>query len=765
MKKHYKSSSLIINEKDSTTEFSGTIDNIIKNDKTGIEKSYIKENFNYKEEVAKKILDKSRQNREKNQYQKMGIKDRKREEQRKNKEYKNENIKYNNKNTYKEQERKATMYDGEIDLDRVKSYRNSEYENPSYKSYKKNTIKTPEEIYMTNKYNENSEDEDLIKHDTEYVSRGMESLFIKNKISNKDMIYYENRNIENSKSKIINKNPFNIIRKKQTNKENQEGRNEGRNKTNINREDSIPKEGLTNRTLQNNYIRSRFAENMENGDEEFSINISKTGIIVGEKNLKLGASLGRYTSIGAINIFRKEKIENKNLKSTLINTSKDAILNFEGGNSKDLGIGMIVNIKNKTIAGKRLVTDRKGFMKTSINNFDLESNNDLGIKSIIQMKNTSMMSTRVLKGIYGTSKTTIKTGKRVYGVGRRAAEKVAYGIRSFGKSISNPMILKGILTIAIPLLLILLMVAVITSIFPSSTAVASYPIAEVEFIEELQDNINTWNEEVNNEIQGYYETYDDVIILNEDFIIIYLQDVLSILAVETNQNMGFDDLGRAREIHESFYSLETREETYKVEESTRYRIIVDLQTIGIEDVSDNLNFDENSKEWLMDLATSDLSEMYPDLVVNNEMYYPSVSSMTPEEIAKYGGKFIHPTDNIGYISSPFGYRMHPIHETIKLHAGIDIAGNDKKPIYAVNDGIIIHAGTKGGYGNCVMIDHGDGMITLYGHCSTLSVSKGESVSKGDNIARVGNSGLSTGAHLHFEVRINGKVINPINFLD
>ena len=64
-----------------------------------------------------------------------------------------------------------------------------------------------------------------------------------------------------------------------------------------------------------------------------------------------------------------------------------------------------------------------------------------------------------------------------------------------------------------------------------------------------------------------------------------------------------------------------------------------------------------------------------------------------------------------------------------------------------------------------MINHGNGMITLYAHCSSLSVMKGDSVSKGDNIARVGNTGRSTGPHLHFEVRINGKLINPINFLN
>ena len=746
MKKHYNSSASIIKNKDSTADYSGTINNIIKEEKTGIEKSYISEKYDYKEEIFRSLNKAEKEN----QY-------RKREND--NRELQRKNSEYNNKNTYKEQEKKASMYDGEIDLDRVKSYKNIDYKEPTYKTYEKEKGQTPEDII------------NLKKHDTDFLSKGMENSFIRKKSNDKNMIYSEGRNIDNNKSKITNKKLSSIIKY---------GKKEGRNGEKTDSKGNLSTEkSLTNRTIQNKYIRSKFAENMEQSDEEFSIGMSKKGVITGERGLKLGVSLGRYSSIKAINIFKKEKLSNRNLRSTILNSTKDEMVNFKGNNSDDLGIKTMVNMKNKSVASKRFITDRKGFIKASINNFELVENQDLGVKSAISIKNSSMMSTRVLKGVYETTKTSVKTGKRAYQVGKRASGKIYYGIKSFGKSISDPLVLKGLITIAIPLVLIILMISAITAIIPSSAAVASYPIAEVEFIKELQDNINNWNEEINNKIQTYYKTYDDVVLVNEDFVIIYLQDVLSILAVETNQNMGIDDLDRAKEIHGLFYSLETTEESYE-EIDTRWdnkngvemevvtkksRIIVDLKTIGIEDVADTLNFDSNSKEWLISLSIADLTEMYPDLVVNNELYYPSLASMSLEEIAKYGGKFIHPTNNIGYISSPFGYRMHPIYETIKLHTGIDIAGNNKKPIYAVNDGIIIYAGVKSGYGNCLMIDHGDGMITLYGHCSTLAVSRGDVVLKGDNIARVGNTGVSTGAHLHFEVRINGKVINPINFLE
>lgn len=755
MRKHYDSSkNKVVKNNSSATNYGGTITNVIKEDKTGIEKTYISEGYDYKEEIVEKTpenIDYSKRQEEykRNKYH--------------NKETQGRNIEHYNQNTYKEQERRASFYDGEIDLDRVKSYRNPEYKIPSYKIHEENRQATPENIYNQN-YG-------IKKHDTDFVSKGMAGLFIRKKARPEDLLYDENRHIDNNISKIINKNPSGIINK---------GKEiEGRNERRTIRPDGIIDKKLTARTLENKYIRSRFAENMGQSDEDFAINISKTGIITGEKTLKLGANLGRYASVKAINLFKQDKLTNTSLRKTLTRSSKDAIINFKGGNSNDLAVETVVNIKDKAIAGKRLITDRKGFIKTGITNFDLQGNQDLGIQTIIQAKDASVMGTRVVKGIYGTTKTTVKTAKRSYQIGRKITQRIAYGVKSIGKAISNPVILKGIITMAIPLLLIFLMVAAITSIFPASTAIASYPIAEVEFIQELQENINIWNEEINNEIQSYYMTYDDVLIVNDDMVLIQLPEVLAILAVETEQNMDFEDMNKARDIYELFFTLETEIDIYEEVETIidietgedieimveKTRIIVDLKNLDIEDVIYNLNYDESDKEWAITLAMADLTEMYPDLVVNNEIYYPSLPSLTPEEIEEYGGRFIHPTNNIGYISSSFGYRTDPFTKIRTFHSGLDIAGNSKAPIYAVQDGVVIFSGVNGGYGNCVMIDHGNGMITLYAHCSSLSVNKGDNIFKGDNIARVGSTGRSTGPHLHFEVRINGKLINPINFLN
>lgn len=119
-----------------------------------------------------------------------------------------------------------------------------------------------------------------------------------------------------------------------------------------------------------------------------------------------------------------------------------------------------------------------------------------------------------------------------------------------------------------------------------------------------------------------------------------------------------------------------------------------------------------------------------------------------------------------YISSGFGYRDASI-SGWGYHGGIDISGSGfyGTPIYATRGGTVITAAyTETGYGHYVMIDHGDGFISIYGHCSTLYVSTGQTVSKGQHIANAGSTGNSTGPHLHFEIRYNGEKVNPLNYV-
>jgi murein DD-endopeptidase MepM/ murein hydrolase activator NlpD len=126
------------------------------------------------------------------------------------------------------------------------------------------------------------------------------------------------------------------------------------------------------------------------------------------------------------------------------------------------------------------------------------------------------------------------------------------------------------------------------------------------------------------------------------------------------------------------------------------------------------------------------------------------------------GQMLVPAD--GPVTSIFGWRVHPILGTSKFHNGLDFGAEYGSMIRAADNGVVIAAGWEGGYGNAVMIDHGNGLVTLYGHTSQIFVTVGQAVQKGQPIAAVGSTGLSTGPHLHFEVRRAGEPIDPVPFL-
>jgi murein DD-endopeptidase MepM/ murein hydrolase activator NlpD len=118
----------------------------------------------------------------------------------------------------------------------------------------------------------------------------------------------------------------------------------------------------------------------------------------------------------------------------------------------------------------------------------------------------------------------------------------------------------------------------------------------------------------------------------------------------------------------------------------------------------------------------------------------------------------------GTVTSGYGYRIHPILGKRILHTGIDIAAASGTSIWAADGGTVIYATWVSGYGNTVAIDHGGGISTLYAHQSSMAVSYGQKVKKGQVVGYVGSTGYSTGPHLHFEVRVNGTPVDPMGYL-
>ncbi|MFL6784026.1 MAG: M23 family metallopeptidase [Sphingomicrobium sp.] len=116
-------------------------------------------------------------------------------------------------------------------------------------------------------------------------------------------------------------------------------------------------------------------------------------------------------------------------------------------------------------------------------------------------------------------------------------------------------------------------------------------------------------------------------------------------------------------------------------------------------------------------------------------------------------------------TSGFGYRSDPFRGAAAMHPGIDLAGPTGTPIYATADGTVLRAGwNSGGYGNLIEVDHGRGITTRYGHLSAILIHAGDHIARGQLIARMGSTGRSTGSHLHYEVRIDGRAVNPVPFM-
>ena len=148
--------------------------------------------------------------------------------------------------------------------------------------------------------------------------------------------------------------------------------------------------------------------------------------------------------------------------------------------------------------------------------------------------------------------------------------------------------------------------------------------------------------------------------------------------------------------------------------------------------------------------------------INNEILALALEGLDTQYI---GGVFAWPVPGYTRITSKYGMRTHPITGVYKLHTGVDIGAPMGASFVAANDGIVVKAGYNGAYGNMVIIDHGGGIQTLYAHGSEIMVKVGDVVKKGETVVlKVGSTGYSTGAHAHFEVRLNGVVTDPMPYI-
>ena len=296
-------------------------------------------------------------------------------------------------------------------------------------------------------------------------------------------------------------------------------------------------------------------------------------------------------------------------------------------------------------------------------------------------------------------------------------------------------------------------------------------------IVELQNNIT----QVESEIAKAQENYDKQKKLLDDRLITvyesgsteYLDVILSsksiteflssyyLISILTDSNIDLlDDIERQKKlIKEDRKKLEEQKNQINTakEEMEKASIILQNTKVMKDSYTAQLTDQEKKIQSEIDAYQTQINQLEAEIqsITSNSLI------VNPNYV---GGIMLWPLPGYTRLSSTFKMRVHPITGVYKLHSGIDIPAPKGTDVLAANDGVVVKAGRNTAYGNMVIIDHGGGVSTLYGHGSEITVTLGQTVKKGDVILKVGSTGYSTGNHLHFEVRTNGDPVDPLPYV-
>lgn len=291
--------------------------------------------------------------------------------------------------------------------------------------------------------------------------------------------------------------------------------------------------------------------------------------------------------------------------------------------------------------------------------------------------------------------------------------------------------------------------------------------AKLETLEEelaaAEEKVNTQNENLNARLRNMYKNgsvgFIDVLMDSGSF-----SEFLNNLSlVEKVYTSDQDVLEKLQKAYDEIDAKKKEIETLQAELSES-KATMEEQKSSLE--ADKASVEKKKSEIAADSAETqrELDKLEADAQALTSSIRNSGSSSSS---SKYnGGIMAWPVPSCHTVSSGYGGRIHPTTGKYKFHGGLDIPGSYGSAIVAANSGKVIWAGNRGdSYGNYVIIDHGGGVSTLYGHSSKVLVSIGQSVSRGQRIANVGSTGRSTGPHCHFEVRINGSRVNPTPYVN
>lgn len=283
-------------------------------------------------------------------------------------------------------------------------------------------------------------------------------------------------------------------------------------------------------------------------------------------------------------------------------------------------------------------------------------------------------------------------------------------------------------------------------------------------IEGLNADIDKTTEKLKSRMKVMYEygttSYLEIILSSKGFSDLFTR-IAAVQAIVKHDNGIIDDYSaQVTELEEAKTVLETERQ-----EQVEARSILDSQQSKLETLRNEKN--EVVKQLESDIAALEKAEKQKEndaASLQSEINKALNKSSAKNVVYKGNGKFAWPSAASTRVTSNFGYRIHPIFGTKKLHRGMDIGAPAGTDVLAGDDGVVLTAGYNSSYGYYITINHGSGYVTLYAHNSKLLVSSGQSVTRGQVIAKCGSTGNSTGPHIHFEVQINGQLVNPANYL-
>ncbi len=376
-------------------------------------------------------------------------------------------------------------------------------------------------------------------------------------------------------------------------------------------------------------------------------------------------------------------------------------------------------------------------------NANLRKSDSIGLQTVGKSYQAATKSVKTAKA----TQRSIKRAKKIIQTSKVIIKKT---VTTTFKIITNPAVLKALLIFFGGILLIIVATSLIATIFGGmfgSTNLANIDTQFQEYIEKLDsDFIN----EVKKKAEELSQDNSSVTVYGYERVKSSPSEFIALLSVDNEFDVELTQSNKEllKKYHSilNTYSIENHIEqssSQSVSSKEGSKVIINIESYSVNQKLLRFNLDEDKTEIL--LAMLDVQSEMEQIRGNKTLIFP---------LAGYT-----------HITSPYGERIDPITKDIEdFHTGIDICAPLETPIHATLKGKVIFAGKRGTYGNLLLLKHDNGLETYYAHCNAFTVKEGDYVNTNDQIATVGNTGRSTGPHLHFEVRINSRHQNPMIFL-